>query len=96
MTLNPSTKKPYTTMRKELDRVLKAVNIELKKNGASVINKPLQHHLLRHSFGTNAIKIKAFSLVELKEYMGHTSINDHYAVCNTVREYFTGSCCQVW
>ena len=62
-------------MRKELDRVLKAVNIELKKNGASVINKPLRHHLLRHSFGTNAIKIKAFSLVELKEYMGHTSIN---------------------
>ncbi|MFC1827316.1 tyrosine-type recombinase/integrase [Thermodesulfobacteriota bacterium] len=75
LTKNPRTKKPYTTMRKELDRVLKVVNIELKKNGASVINKPLRHHLLRHSFGTNAIKIKAFSLVELKEYMGHTSIN---------------------
>jgi integrase len=72
---NQRTDKPYTTMRKALDRTLAATNLELQNKGKPIINKPIRHHLLRHSFGTSAIKTKSFSLVELKEFMGHTSIN---------------------
>ena len=73
--INPETDKPYITMREELVRVLKSVNEELNKNNKRCINKPTRHHLLRHSFGTNAIITKTFTLVELKEFMGHSSIN---------------------
>ena len=64
MTINLRTGKPYTTIRKALKRAVTASNI----------NKPIYHHLLRHSFGTNAIRTKAFGVVELKDFMGHADI----------------------
>jgi integrase len=64
LTINLRTGKPYTTIRKALKRAVTASNI----------NKPIYHHLLRHSFGTNAIRTKAFGVVELKDFMGHADI----------------------
>jgi len=55
--------------------VLKAANNELQEKGKEGIYKPLRHYVLRHSFGTNAMKTRSFSIVELKEFMVHTSIN---------------------
>jgi len=64
LTINQDTGKPYTTIRKVLYKAVKGAGI----------NKPIYHHILRHSFGTNAIRNKSFGVVELKDFMGHTDI----------------------
>ncbi len=61
LTFNQLTKKPYLTIRKAL----------LKATKRAGLGKHVYHHLLRHSFGTNATVMhpKALQL-----YMGHSSM----------------------
>ncbi|MBV5305545.1 MAG: tyrosine-type recombinase/integrase [Desulfobulbaceae bacterium] len=62
LTLNPQTKKPYVTIRTALIRAAKKAEID----------KRLYHHLLRHSFGTNATAAH-IDLSALQRIMGHSS-----------------------
>ncbi len=62
LTINPVTKKPYLTIRKALLRAAKIAGIE----------KNVYHHLLRHSFGTNAT-FAGMDLNALQGMMGHSS-----------------------
>lgn len=61
-TLNPSTKKPYLTIRKALARAADKAGVD----------KNVYHHLLRHSFGTNAT-IAGVDLKAVQGIMGHAS-----------------------
>ena len=61
LVLNEKTKKPYTTMRKPLERARVKAKIE----------QHIYHHLLRHSFGTYAAS-EGVSLAALQDIMGHS------------------------
>lgn len=63
LTINPDTKKPYTSIKKALARAAKL----------SGIDKHVYHHLLRHSFGTLSV-VAGADLVSIKEMMGHASL----------------------
>ena len=62
LTVNSKTKAPYTSIKKALLRAAKKAGIE----------KHLHHHLLRHSFGTNATMAN-YDLSALQSIMGHSS-----------------------
>lgn len=62
LTVNPKTNQPYLNIRNELERVAKRAGLE----------KHLYHHLLRHSFGTNATAAH-LDLSSLQSIMGHSS-----------------------
>jgi site-specific recombinase XerD len=63
LSVNPKTKLPYTSIKKALVRAAKKAGIE----------KHLYHHLLRHSFGTNATMAN-YDLSALQSIMGHSSV----------------------
>ncbi len=63
LTFNSMTGKPYLTIRKALLRAVKEAKID----------KHVSHHLLRHSFGTNAT-IAGMSQKSLQLSMGHSSV----------------------
>ena len=63
LTFNSMTGKPYITIRKALLRAVKEAEID----------KHVSHHLLRHSFGTNAT-IAGMSQKSLQLSMGHSSV----------------------
>ncbi len=62
LSVNPLTKRPYLTIRKALIRAAEQAGL----------GKHLYHHLLRHSFGTNATAAH-LDLSSLQSIMGHSS-----------------------
>lgn len=62
LSVNPKTQKPYYDIKKALERAAKKAGIE----------KHVYHHLLRHSFGTNATRAN-YSQNALQLIMGHSS-----------------------
>lgn len=62
LTVNPSTGKPYVDIKKALPRAAKKAGI----------TKHINHHLLRHSFGTSAT-MAGYDLSALQSIMGHSS-----------------------
>lgn len=64
LSVNPKTGKPYYNIRKALRKATKAAGID----------KHVYHHLLRHSFGTNATAAH-LDLSSLQAIMGHSSPN---------------------
>jgi site-specific recombinase XerD len=64
LTVNPTTERPYLTIRKALLRAAEKAGVE----------KHLYHHLLRHSFGT-AATVAGYDLSSLQSIMGHASPN---------------------
>lgn len=62
LAFNPSTKKPYLSIRKALMRATEKAGVD----------KHVHHHLLRHSFGTNATT-SGMDLNSIQVMMGHAS-----------------------
>lgn len=62
LTINPKTKKPYLAIRKAIIRVADKAGIP----------QHVYHHLLRHSFGTNAV-VAGVGMRALQEIMGHST-----------------------
>lgn len=62
LSVNPSTEKPYYSIRKALLRAAKQAKI----------SKSVHHHVLRHSFGTNAT-VAGIDLKAVQAMMGHES-----------------------
>jgi len=62
LSINPRTKKPYYAIRKALFRAAKNAKL----------GKSVHHHILRHSFGTNAT-ISGVDLKAVQIMMGHES-----------------------
>lgn len=60
--VNPKTGKPYDSIRKAIQRAAEAAGIDQRT----------YHHLMRHSFGTNAIAAGA-SLKAVQDMLGHVS-----------------------
>ena len=63
-TINPRTEKPYLTIRKAL----------LRAADKAGVDKHIYHHLLRHSFGTNAT-MAGIDVKALQGIMGHSSVD---------------------
>jgi len=62
LTINETTQRPFLSIRKALDRAAAKAGVE----------KHIYHHLLRHSFGTNAT-VASYDLSALQAIMGHSS-----------------------
>ena len=60
LTVNPATKRPYTSIKKALSRAAAKAGVE----------KHVYQHLLRHSFGTTAA-IAGMSMAAVQDIMGH-------------------------
>lgn len=63
LTVNPSTGRPYLTIRKALERAASIAGVD----------KHVYHHLLRHSFGTN-MTVAGADISAIQAIMGHASV----------------------
>ncbi len=61
--INPRTGRPYGSIRKAI----------IRAGGKAGLGQRVYHHLLRHSFGTNAV-LAGMNLRAIQEIMGHSTI----------------------
>ncbi len=80
LVLNPQTKKPYVTIRKELERAA----------GKAGLTRHVNHHLLRHSCSTRLAE-QNMNPHALQKILGHASIETTNKIYTHVSKDFVGN-----